>query len=123
MRRNSFLGGFLLMSALVSCKMDKNSEGATWRTKKWVAENQTHNTLLEIEKEQGWTLLFNGKTLEGWHLFNKPDSTALSAWEVRDGILFCNATDENKVFGDLVTDKEYENYELVFEFYQRSRNP
>ncbi|UII75830.1 DUF1080 domain-containing protein [Flagellimonas sp. HMM57] len=79
-------------------------------------ENQVHNELLGIEKEQGWALLFDGKTLNGWHLYNNPDSTGFSAWEVRDGTLFCNATDESRVFGDLVTDREYENYELVFEW-------
>ena len=35
---------------------------------------------------------------------------------VKDGLLHCDATDENKVFGDLVTNKAYENYELVFEW-------
>ena len=64
----------------------------------------------------GWTLLFDGKTLDGWHLYNKPDSTQFSAWQVRDGALFCNAMDETKIFGDLITDKEYENYELVFDW-------
>ncbi|WP_435625717.1 3-keto-disaccharide hydrolase [Flagellimonas sp.] len=116
MGRNILLGSLLFFFFIISCKTDKKSEGATWRTKKWVAENQVHNQLLEIEKEQGWSLLFDGETLEGWHLYNKPDSTRFSAWEVRDGTLFCNATDENRVFGDLVTDKEYENYELVFEW-------
>ncbi|MEM7484929.1 MAG: DUF1080 domain-containing protein [Bacteroidota bacterium] len=101
---------------MASCRMDKKSENRTWRTKKWVIENQVHNQLLDVEKEQGWALLFDGETLNGWHLYNNPDSTGFSAWEVRDGALFCNATDENKVFGDLVSDREYENYELVFDW-------
>ncbi|WP_250149265.1 DUF1080 domain-containing protein [Flagellimonas sp. 389] len=101
---------------MISCRIDKKPKDQTWHTKKWALENQVHNQLLDIEKEQGWALLFDGKTLNGWHLYNKPDSTRFSAWEVRDGNLFCNATDENKVFGDLVTDKEYENYELVFDW-------
>ena len=101
---------------MASCKTDKKTESPSWRTKKLAKENQVHNQLIDIEKEQGWTLLFDGETLNGWHLYNNPDSTRLSAWEVRDGNLFCNATDETKVFGDLVTDKEYENYELVFDW-------
>ena len=71
---------------------------------------------MDIEKEQGWQLLFDGETLNGWHLYNKPDSTGYSSWEVRDGMLFCNATDESKTRGDLVTDIEFEDYEFTFEW-------
>ncbi|MEO0573556.1 MAG: DUF1080 domain-containing protein [Bacteroidota bacterium] len=99
-----------------ACKDKKQETDQTWRTKKSAVENQIHNQLLEVEREQGWALLFDGKTLDGWHLYNKPDSTAFSAWEVKDGTLYCNAKDESRVFGDLVTDQPYENYELVFEW-------
>nr|WP_299339509.1 DUF1080 domain-containing protein [Allomuricauda sp.] len=116
MVRIILFGTFMFLLLSVSCRNDKRPTNQTWRTKKWVEENQEHNTLLDIEKEQGWELLFDGETLNGWHLYNKPDSTRFSAWEVQDGTLFCNATDETKVFGDLVTDKEYENYELVFDW-------
>ena len=105
---------FLFLS--VACKTDTAKETPQWRTKKMALENQVHNQLADVEKQQGWQLLFNGKTLEGWHLYNIPDSTRFSAWEVKDGTLFCNATDETKVHGDLVTDVEYENFELVFDW-------
>ncbi|MDT0607597.1 3-keto-disaccharide hydrolase [Croceitalea rosinachiae] len=114
--RNFFFSLSIIILFMVSCQTDKNSEKRIWRTKKWVIKNQVHNQLSDFEKEQGWALLFNGETLNGWHLYNKPDSTQFSAWEVRDGILFCNAANENRVFGDLVTNKEYENYELVFDW-------
>lgn len=101
---------------LTSCKGDKKEDNQAWRTKKLAIKNQVHNQLLDVEKEEGWALLFDGKSLNGWHLYNNPDSTKFSAWEVRDGNLFCNATDETRVFGDLVTNKEYKNYELQFEW-------
>lgn len=110
------LNCILLGLVIISCKGDVEKKEQHWRTKKSALENQVHNQLFDVEKAQGWTLLFDGKSLEGWHLFNKPDSTHFSAWEVKDGHLFCNATAENRVFGDLVTDKEYKNYELVFEW-------
>lgn len=100
---------------ILGCK-EKNIKVPEWRTKKLALENQTHNQLLPIEKEQGWTLLFDGKTLNGWHLYNNADSTALSAWEVKDGLLYCNAIDENRIFGDLITNREYENFEFTFEW-------
>ena len=101
---------------VVSCKTDSAKETPRWRTKKMVLENQVHNQLADVEKQQGWHLLFDGKTLEGWHLYNNPDSTRFSAWEVKDGILFCNAANTSRVFGDLVTDAVYQNYELVFDW-------
>ncbi len=101
---------------LLGCKSKVEKEAPIWHTKKVALENEVHNQLFEIEKQQGWELLFDGKTLNGWHLYNKPDSTHLSAWEVRDDILFCDATDESKIFGDLTTDKSYQNYELVFDW-------
>ena len=113
-RKITFLSCSLLL--LFGCKNDSKQENEAWRTKKSALENQIHNQLLAVEREQGWQLLFDGKSLDGWHLYNKPDSTAFSAWEVKDGLLYCNATDESRVFGDLVTDKAYENYELVFEW-------
>jgi len=108
----------LLVSLLVnlSCKTEEKQKFRVERSKELAVKNKIHNQLLEIEKEQGWELLFDGKTLKGWHLYNQPDSTAYSAWEVKDGLIFCNATQENRRFGDLVTDKAYENYELVFDW-------
>lgn len=116
MIRNLFLSACLPFLFLASCASDKKSEQQEWHTKQWVADHQVHNQLSATEKEQGWKLLFDGETLNGWHLYQKPDSTKFSAWEVRDGVLFCNAVDENRVFGDLTTDRSYGNYELVFEW-------
>ncbi|PRX54884.1 uncharacterized protein DUF1080 [Flagellimonas meridianipacifica] len=116
MKQSFLLNVLVFIFFLVSCRVDKKSEDQIWHTKKWVKENQVHNRLLDVEKEQGWTLLFDGESLKGWHLYNKPDSTQFSGWQVKEGTLFCDATDETKVFGDLVTDREYENYELVFDW-------
>ncbi|MEO9892952.1 DUF1080 domain-containing protein [Aurantibacter sp.] len=106
----------VLILVTTSCKTEKKEDFKITRSKELAIKNKVHNQLLDIEKEQGWSLLFDGRTLDGWHLFNKPDSTQFSAWEVRDGMIFCNATDESKIFGDIVTDKAYENYELQFDW-------
>ena len=116
MVRNIYLIFTVIIIFIVSCQSEQKPIKQVWHTKEWVEKNKIHNQLTSTEKELGWTLLFDGETLNGWHLYNKPDSTKLSAWQVRDGVLFCNATHESKVFGDLTTDKVYENYELVFEW-------
>lgn len=56
--------------------------------------------------------LFDGKTTRGWHTYLKP--MAEPAWEVVDGALQLNPKAAGQ--GDLVTDGEYENYELTPEW-------
>jgi hypothetical protein len=73
-----------------------------------------HNILSDQEKSEGWTLLFDGKTTNGWHIFNK--GTIASAWSADSGRLICNPHAKNIKHGDLVTDKEFENYDLKFEW-------
>ncbi len=111
-----FLLPALVLLLSLGCKEQPSKAKETWRTKKLALENQVHNQLLDVEKEQGWQLLFDGSTLDGWHLYNNADSTRLSAWEVKDGTLYCNATNETKVHGDLVTDDSFENFELEFDW-------
>ncbi len=105
---------FLIFSVYACKDMSDKKESKIWRTKKLAQENAKHNELLKIEEKQGWKLLFDGKTLNGWHLYNYPDST--SVWKVDDGILYCNAKDETRKHGDLITDKAYENYELTLDW-------
>jgi len=55
--------------------------------------------------------LFDGKTTNGWHSYLK---TGPGAWSVVDGTLQLDPKAKGQ--GDLVTDKEYENYELSLEW-------
>lgn len=55
-----------------------------------------------------WTSLFNGKEIKGWHSYHKD---GVVGWHVDNGAITPDGTG-----GDLVTDKEYENFELEFEF-------
>jgi hypothetical protein len=56
--------------------------------------------------------LFDGKTTHGWHSYLKP--TAEPAWQVVDGALQLDPQAPGQ--GDLVTDGEYENFELQLEW-------
>ena len=104
----------LLVFSVIACKKETKKEGEdAWHTKKVALENETHNQLLDIEKEQGWELLFDGKTLNGWHVYN---SGTPSVWEVKNGELHRNPKIETQNNEDLVTDKAYKNYELLLEW-------
>jgi Domain of Unknown Function (DUF1080) len=76
--------------------------------------SEKYNSLSDQEKKDGWNLLFDGKTTNGWHLFNRGNIP--SAWSVDSGNLVCNPHAKNVKHGDLVTDKEYENFDLQFDW-------
>jgi hypothetical protein len=75
---------------------------------------ETHNILSDSEKKDGWTLLFDGTSTKGWHVFNFGDIQ--SAWSADSGELVCNPHAKNVKHGDLITDKVYENFDLRFEW-------
>jgi hypothetical protein len=72
-----------------------------------------NNALTDQEVKDGWKLLFDGKTTDGWHLYNR--GKVPSAWVVVNDELYCKP-DGKLEHGDLVTDKEYENFDLRFDW-------
>lgn len=72
-----------------------------------------NNELTEEEKKAGWQLLFDGRSTDGWHVYNQ--GKIPSAWIVKDSTLHCSPNPELE-HGDLLTDKAYENYDLRFEW-------
>jgi len=75
---------------------------------------QEPNTLTKKEKKEGWKLLFDGKTTKGWHTYLR--DTVGSKWQVRDGALVFDPSQPSSGGGDIVTNEEYENFELNLEW-------
>jgi hypothetical protein len=72
------------------------------------------NTLSPFEREAGWELLFDGRSLAGWHRFGQPDAPrAEGGWEVVDGCLHLPAGGKG---GDLATDRSFGDFELELEW-------
>lgn len=59
---------------------------------------------------QKWESLFDGKTISKWHGYNKEGVP--SQWQVEDGAIVLTAGGA----GDLVTNDEYEDFELELEW-------
>lgn len=66
------------------------------------------NTLTELDRRAGWTLLFDGNSTTGWHTYQK---SSVEGWTAKDGMLFRNAA-----VGDLVSDQQYDSFELTLEW-------
>jgi hypothetical protein len=64
------------------------------------------------EKSQKWEYIFDGETFNGWHVYNA--ESIGSEWSINNGeLIFTN----NEAYGqDLITDKEYTNFELSIEW-------
>lgn len=78
---------------------------------------QTPNTLTAKEQKDGWKLLFDGKTTTGWRGAYK-DKFPERGWNVEDGMLIIQQSDgsESQSFGDIVTEGEYSDFDLMFDF-------
>jgi hypothetical protein len=68
------------------------------------------NTLTEQERKEGWKLLFDGKTTEGWRNYKK-DSIS-DKWQVQDGAL----TLPKGGGGDIITKDQFDSYELLLDW-------
>lgn len=86
-------------------------------TKTTVALKQNHNTLTKTEIENGWKLLWDGKTSNGW-TSSRSETFPASGWEIKDGILSVIESDgaESARGGDIVTTGNYSNYVLMVDF-------
>lgn len=70
---------------------------------------EVHNTLTTEERANGWKLLFDGKTTQGWRGFRQKE--APEGWQVADGAL-------TRVGGggDLITVDQFDSFELALEW-------
>ena len=74
---------------------------------------QKPNTLTSKEKADGWVLLFDGQTLNGWRDFNGTSLTG--PWEVQDGTIWTDGKGDDSN-GYIVTDREFANFDLKWEW-------
>lgn len=79
--------------------------------------NLIPNTLTEQEKEQGWSLLWDGQTTEGWrgaHQKSFPEE----GWKIEDGVLRVleSGGGESVHGGDIVTEEEFSAFDLQLQF-------
>jgi cytochrome c len=120
---------YIRLKGLFVSKENRN----LWATEAWYTLNQVPantpgfknpakapvpNVLSENEKAEGWKLLFDGKTTSGWRTF-KSDKAG-SAWKAKDGALTLDTSKKKDGHtvggGDIITQDEYENYELSLEW-------
>lgn len=68
------------------------------------------NSLTDAEINDGWALLFNGKDMDQWRNFKKPDLG--DKWVVENGVMTLTGPGG----GDILTKKSYKNFDLRLEW-------
>jgi hypothetical protein len=103
---------FLFSLSICSCSKPQSETEKSNAT-----SPSTLNTLSEQEKTEGWKLLFDGRTTNGWRGAHK-DSFPDGGWMIEEGVLSVLAADgrESQNGGDIVTVDEYSHFDLRLEF-------
>jgi hypothetical protein len=69
------------------------------------------------EKRAGWSLLFDGKSLDGWRGYKQPDAS-LTRWRADNGVLAVVKDNGRDTHGarDIITVATFDNFELTWEW-------
>jgi hypothetical protein len=75
------------------------------------------NELTDTQINDGWKLLWDGKTTKGWR-GAKRDDFPDKGWSMKEGVLTVHASGggESEHWGDIVTTKAFKNFELELDF-------
>jgi hypothetical protein len=113
-----------LLALFLSCGSKEQTEPASIKPiEDQSAGTSNLNVLTEKEKAEGWILLFDGKTFEGWRGLGR-EGIPEEHWVIDDGAIKKVSSEDVPlqedgqplVGGDLMTIASYENFELSFEW-------
>ena len=97
---------------ITGCNSQKNSSSSS------SSSGNAVNALTRAERNDGWRLLFDGQTKQGWHSYGRNE--AGQAWQVVDGTLYYDTSQRQgrRMIGggDLVTNEEFENFHFKYEW-------
>lgn len=115
-----FIMGIAMISFMFSCGLKKKAESAMEDLEEAVeevVEEVAANTLTQEEIDDGWVLLFDGQTSEGWRGWNK-ETFPEEGWVIEDGTLHCleTGTGEAGLGGDIIYDKIFSNFTLKLDW-------
>jgi len=102
----------ILLSSCGGCGTSKQKNETTKE------ETVAVNTLSDKEIADGWKLLFDGKTFDGWRGYNREDMP--SAWTIEDDAIKINGSGAGeagaKDGGDIIFDEKFKNFEFAFDW-------
>src|SRR6476620_9812562 len=120
--RNTAIACLFLIASCQSAETKKEESSAkeadTMTQSNPASTDSSVNKLTDAEKKDGFELLFDGKSIGGWHVFNKKSDG--SAWKVEDGTIHLDNANmkewQTVGGGDLISEKEYGNFHLKLDW-------
>ena len=109
-----------VLPLISGCKTDSKKSDDQEAKKEEItpAKEVAMNELTQADKDDGWVLMFDGKTSDGWRGYKKDYFP--SAWQVVDGTIHMIGSGRgeagNKEGGDIIYDKEFQNFTLSLEW-------
>lgn len=107
----------LITVTFVACKKEKTADSVT-STQTVHNDSLVLNSLSVAEKSAGWELLFDGKSIKGWHKYGT-DSIG-KAWVVNDNSIHLKVSNkkdwQTANGGDIISAKEYANFHLKLDW-------
>ncbi len=119
----SAFGALIIASACTNSNKSANKEAAldstmTEEVNTEVAATSGPNTLTNKEDNDGYTLLFDGKSSDGWRGYGIEEFP--SDWKIKDGTIYMEASGRgeagSKNGGDIIYDKKFKNFTLKLQW-------
>ncbi|MGB5242769.1 MAG: DUF1080 domain-containing protein [Lutimonas sp.] len=125
MKKYSILVAFMLILSVIGCKKSQNTDTENSSKDEIVEEivevlsNEAPlNGLSEAEQKDGWMLLFNGTSTDGWRGYKKDHFP--EGWKIVDGTIMCAGSGRGeagaKDGGDIIYDKVFQNFHLKLDW-------
>jgi hypothetical protein len=117
---NKIFYSLLSLAVLAGCSSTRTATPATGGTAQngGTGMQTASGGLSKEDQDAGYVALFDGQTLNGWHSYGR--TAPGPAWKVDNGAIHLDAASKNNYQvaggGDLITDQEYENYDLKLEW-------
>jgi hypothetical protein len=101
----------IMMAIIISCSQKQPKDAAGLLSE--IDKNDAPNTISKGEKKNGWQLLFDGKSTDGWHGYNM--KTFPDCWTIEDGSLTMTTTGSAESL-DILTGRMYRDFALSLEY-------
>lgn len=80
-----------------------------------VKENASSTEKQADQLSEEWTMLFDGKSFDGWHTYLQ--DTISNQWQIEDGVMYYKPDpDKNQGMNNLITDRKFKNFVLSLEW-------
>ncbi len=102
--RHCHPGVVVLVAVLGGCVVQRQPE-----TSETAAQSGAANQVIATEREAGWRMLFDGRTLTGWRAYRGQSPS--DAWLARDGVL-----SKTQATGDIITVDQFGDFEFALDW-------